>query len=64
MIEIDKLIEYWKDQWLRGEPEPPNPLGEIMRDTITYLVAFQQVHEMLTRLGEAIEGVSPGGDGP
>lgn len=62
MTEIDSLITYWFTQLKRGEPEPLNPLGEVIESTITYLVAFKQVHEMLQRLAEAIEGVNPEGD--
>lgn len=62
MIVIDQLIDYYRERRRGRLTLAPVGNEEIVTSTITYLVAFKQVHEMLKRLAEAIEGVNPEGD--
>lgn len=62
MIELDRLITYYRNKATENPPIEAVDPDEFTLSTITYLVAFKQVHEMLRRLAEAIEGVNPEGD--
>lgn len=57
MIEIDELIDYYRERQRDKLPELSPRRENIILSTITYLVAFKQVHEMLKNLGNAIQGI-------
>lgn len=59
MIEIDILIDYYRNRLLGKLPISSLKLEDAFTSTITYLIAFKQVHEMLQRLADAIKGVNP-----
>lgn len=62
MIELDQLIDFYRERLSEHPPISSLKWDDVVTSTITYLVAFKQVHEMLKRLAEAIEGVNPEGD--
>lgn len=64
MVELNELINLYRTNHLKLPPDSPYEPWEVSASTITYLEAFKQVHEMLKRLGEAIQGVDLEGDGP
>ena len=64
MIELDQVINYYRQRSLGHMPQIPFESEELWLSTITYLEAFKQVHEMLKRLADAIEGVDLEVGGP
>ena len=63
MIELDRLITYYEDDsYGRGHSSSLDK-EEVLTSTITYLVAFKQVHQMLKNLADAIQGVDLEGVG-
>ena len=62
MIKIDPLIAYYREHQSEHPTRTMLDPDDVTVSTITYLIAFKQVHEMLKRLAEAIEGINPEGD--
>lgn len=62
MIELDQLIDFYRGRIERRPQKTPVNWGKVYTDTITYLVAFKQVYEMLKRLADAVQGTNPEGD--
>ena len=57
MIELDRLIAIYKEGKVLPHTLPFDNPDDVLVSTITYLIAFKQVHQMLKNLAGAIQGV-------
>lgn len=62
MLTLDELIAIYRQRFRDSPPDELPRFQDITQTTITYLVAFKQIHEALKRLACTYEEGNPEGD--